>query len=42
MSDHPLDLVLVQIGMRVGMACVIAAVIAVGALFVIRFLAETG
>jgi hypothetical protein len=38
MSDHPLDLNLI----RVGMACAVAAVITVGAFFVIRFWIETG
>jgi hypothetical protein len=38
MSDRPLDLDLV----RIGMACVIAAVVTVGAFFVIRILAEAG
>jgi hypothetical protein len=42
MSDRPLDLDLVRIGMGIGMACVIAAVVTVGAFFVIRILAEAG
>jgi hypothetical protein len=39
MSDHPLDLELIQIAVRVGMACAITAVIAVGVILVVRFLA---
>jgi hypothetical protein len=42
MSDHPLDLKLIQIAVRVGMACAITAVIAVNAAIVIRFLARVG
>jgi hypothetical protein len=42
MSDHRLDLNLIQIAVRVGMACAFTVVIAVGTVLVVRFLAGAG
>ena len=44
MSGHQFndDLGLIQIAIRVGMACVLTAVLAAGAFFVILFIAGTG
>jgi hypothetical protein len=42
MSDHPLDLNLVQIAVRVGMACALTVVIAAGIVVAIRLVVGTG
>ena len=42
MSDHELDLSLVQIGVRVGLACAVTLVMAVGAFFLLRLLVAIG
>jgi hypothetical protein len=42
MSDHPVDLDLIQIAVRVGLASAITVAIAVGAAVIIRFSAGAG
>ncbi|MGA2995859.1 hypothetical protein [Bradyrhizobium sp.] len=39
MSDHEIDLGLVQIALKVGFACAVAGLVVVGGFFFVRFLA---
>ena len=39
MSDHQLDLSLVQIGLRAAFACTVTGMVVVGSFFFVRYLA---